>query len=132
MHLLPPCAPCGNIPPSQVWGARPILKNRRLPRASSQICPGHVSVISPYPTLRPGLFVYTRLLLYVGSERVSKSEASEQQLREAQCIGRSLGALGDVINALQRRSGHVPFRNSKLTAVLQDSLCDSSKVRERV
>ncbi|KAG2485792.1 hypothetical protein HYH03_015503 [Edaphochlamys debaryana] len=63
-----------------------------------------------------------------GSERVDKSEVTGQQLKEAQSINRSLSALGDVISALQRRNAHIPFRNSKLTAVLQDSLCGSSKV----
>ncbi|GFR50278.1 hypothetical protein Agub_g12465 [Astrephomene gubernaculifera] len=63
-----------------------------------------------------------------GSERVDKSEVTGQQLKEAQSINRSLSALGDVISALQRRSPHVPFRNSKLTAVLQDALCGNSKV----
>lgn len=38
-------------------------------------------------------------------------------VQEAQCINKSLSALGDVISALQRRNAHIPFRNSKLTAV---------------
>ncbi len=52
-----------------------------------------------------------------GSERVDKSEVTGQQLKEAQSINKSLSALGDVISALQRRSSHIPFRNSKLTQV---------------
>jgi kinesin family member C2/C3 len=48
---------------------------------------------------------------------VAKSEAAGQQLREAQCINRSLSALGDVIAALQQGSPHIPYRNSKLTQV---------------
>ncbi|EFN52668.1 hypothetical protein CHLNCDRAFT_26558, partial [Chlorella variabilis] len=63
-----------------------------------------------------------------GSERISKSEVAGQQLKEAQAINKSLSALGDVIQSLQSKSGHVPYRNSKLTQVLQDSLCGSSKV----
>jgi kinesin family protein C2/C3 len=63
-----------------------------------------------------------------GSERIEKSEVSGQQLKEAVAINKSLSALGDVISALQRRTPHIPFRNSKLTQVLQDSLCGSSKV----
>ncbi|KAF6259988.1 P-loop containing nucleoside triphosphate hydrolase protein [Scenedesmus sp. NREL 46B-D3] len=63
-----------------------------------------------------------------GSERVDKSEVTGQQLKEAQAINKSLSALGDVVAALQRRGAHIPFRNSKLTQVLQDSLCGSSKV----
>jgi kinesin family protein C2/C3 len=67
-------------------------------------------------------------MLCAGSERIEKSEVSGQQLKEAVAINKSLSALGDVISALQRRTPHIPFRNSKLTQVLQDSLCGSSKV----
>lgn len=62
-----------------------------------------------------------------GSERVGKSGAEGNRLREAQHINRSLSALGDVIAALRSRQGHVPFRNSKLTYLLQDSLSGDSK-----
>ena len=57
-----------------------------------------------------------------GSERVDRSEAIGERLREAQHINKSLSALGDVIFSLAQRSQHVPFRNSKLTQVLQSSL----------
>lgn len=56
-----------------------------------------------------------------GSERVGKTEAQGERLREAQFINKSLSALGDCIHALSTRSPHVPFRNSKLTYVLQVS-----------
>ncbi|WCJ32564.1 Kinesin-like protein KIN-14F [Euphorbia peplus] len=62
-----------------------------------------------------------------GSERVDKSEAAGERLREAQHINRSLSALGDVISALAQKSAHVPYRNSKLTQVLQDSLGGHAK-----
>ena len=55
-------------------------------------------------------------------------QVTGQNLKEAQSINKSLSALGDVISALQRRNTHIPFRNSKLTTVLQDSLSGSSKV----
>lgn len=45
-------------------------------------------------------------------------------LRETSCINRSLAALADVLRALWERRGHVPYRNSKLTHVLQDALGD--------
>ncbi|KFP19700.1 Kinesin-like KIFC3, partial [Egretta garzetta] len=62
-----------------------------------------------------------------GSERVGRSGAEGNRLREAQHINKSLSALGDVIYALRSRQGHVPFRNSKLTYLLQDSLSGDSK-----
>ncbi|PKI71548.1 kinesin-like protein KIN-14T [Punica granatum] len=62
-----------------------------------------------------------------GSERVVKTKASGRRLEEGKAINLSLSALGDVIYALQRKKGHIPFRNSKLTQVLKDSLGEDSK-----
>ena len=59
---------------------------------------------------------------------------SGERLKEAQNINRSLSALGDVVAALalkaksKKKDFHVPFRNSKLTYLLQDSLEGNSKV----
>lgn len=57
-----------------------------------------------------------------GSERVDKSEVVGDRLKEAQHINKSLAALGDVIASLAQKNTHVPYRNSKLTQLLQDSL----------
>lgn len=79
-----------------------------------------------------------------GSERVEKSGAAGERLKEAQHINRSLSALGDVIEAVGRRSAlaerqrrrggcqeavplHVPYRNSRLTMLLRESLGGDSK-----
>mmetsp|Transcript_86410 Transcript_86410/g.244048 ORF Transcript_86410/g.244048 Transcript_86410/m.244048 type:complete len:787 (+) Transcript_86410:50-2410(+) len=63
-----------------------------------------------------------------GSEMVRKTHASGQQLEEAKTINKSLSALGLVINALtDEKAQHVPYRDSKLTRVLQDSLGGNSK-----
>lgn len=63
-----------------------------------------------------------------GSERLKTTNASGQRLREAQHINKSLSALGDVISSLGTGQKHVPYRNSKLTFLLQDSLREGSKV----
>ncbi|RRT54982.1 hypothetical protein B296_00030741, partial [Ensete ventricosum] len=62
-----------------------------------------------------------------GSERVERSEVIGERLKEAQHINKSLSALGDVIFALSQKNTHVPYRNSKLTQVLQSSLGGRAK-----
>ncbi|KAL6562850.1 hypothetical protein OROHE_005437 [Orobanche hederae] len=62
-----------------------------------------------------------------GSERLDKTEAVGDRLNEAQHINRSLSALGDVISSLAQKQSHVPYRNSKLTQLLQDLLGGKAK-----
>lgn len=58
-----------------------------------------------------------------GSERQSKTGATGERLKEATKINQSLSALGNVISALvDGKSRHIPYRDSKLTRILQDSL----------
>lgn len=84
--------------------------------------------------LNPWLTVVSAKILLVdlaGSELVGKSYLVGKQLEEAKIINKSLSALGLVIAALTTRaasSAHVPYRNSKLTRILQDSLGGTSKL----
>lgn len=79
------------------------------------------------------------LIDLAGSERLNRTGASGDRMKEAQHINKSLSALGDVISALlsnserdagdgekekgsRGRKAHIPYRNSKLTHMLQDAL----------
>nr|XP_043608233.1 kinesin-like protein KIN-1 [Erigeron canadensis] len=65
-----------------------------------------------------------------GSEKAEKTGAEGRVLEEAKTINKSLSALGNVINALtssqQGKAHHIPYRDSKLTRILQDALGGSS------
>ncbi|KAL7492589.1 hypothetical protein ACHAWT_003024 [Skeletonema menzelii] len=64
-----------------------------------------------------------------GSERLDRSGAGSdhKRLKETQAINKSLSSLGDVFTSLANGSKHIPFRNSKLTYLLQDCLSGDGK-----
>jgi kinesin family member 5 len=76
-------------------------------------------------TLKSGVLYLVDL---AGSEKVGKTGASGQTLEEAKKINKSLSALGMVINSLtDGKSSHIPYRDSKLTRILQESLGGNSR-----
>ncbi|KAI1177354.1 P-loop containing nucleoside triphosphate hydrolase protein [Nemania sp. FL0916] len=62
-----------------------------------------------------------------GSENIQRSGAENKRAAEAGLINKSLLTLGRVINALVDNSSHIPYRESKLTRLLQDSLGGRTK-----
>uniref|UniRef100_A0A7S2GTT1 Kinesin motor domain-containing protein n=1 Tax=Helicotheca tamesis TaxID=374047 RepID=A0A7S2GTT1_9STRA len=81
------------------------------------------STVEGEPPNKGNLF----LVDLAGSERVLKSEVVGKELDEAKHINKSLAALGNVMEALDRKASHVPYRDSKLTHLLQDSLGGNSR-----
>lgn len=77
-----------------------------------------------------GSVLYSKLHLVdlAGSENIGKSEVTGVNLQEAQQINKSLSCLGNVIYALTEKGRiHIPYRDSKLTYLLQDSLGGNSR-----
>ena len=67
------------------------------------------------------------LIDLAGSERLDQSKTTGDALSETLNINKSLTALRDVIASLYQKKKHIPFRNSKLTSMLQDYLIGDSK-----
>ncbi|RZC36842.1 Kinesin and/or SCP-1 domain containing protein, partial [Asbolus verrucosus] len=67
------------------------------------------------------------LIDLAGSENIGRSGATEMRAREAGTINKSLLTLGKVIKALAQKMQHIPYRDSKLTRILQDSLGGKTK-----
>ncbi|KAF4696661.1 hypothetical protein FOZ60_016671 [Perkinsus olseni] len=84
--------------------------------------------VSADPAVKPDLDARINLVDLAGSERQDKSGASGGRLKEAIAINQSLSTLARVISGLaENKTAHIPFRNSKLTFLLKDSLSGNSK-----
>lgn len=96
-------------------------------RSSRSHCVSCIEIVGTNPDdhtqIRSKLF----LVDLAGSERVSQSGAKGKVLGEARCINKSLSALTRVIESLASKKSHIPFRDSVLTFLLQDSLSGNSK-----
>ena len=68
------------------------------------------------------------LIDLAGSEKQSKTGATDDRLKEAQAINKSLSALGNVISALSTGEKYIPYRDNKLTQLMSDSLGGNAKV----
>lgn len=123
---LPPILPLTSCFPSLA----PAVCHLTISLLPEPLPPGPVSKSSPRPPppLPPLPRILSRcyqgvlhLVDLAGSERLDRSGAGNdaQRLRETQAINKSLSCLADVFSALSAKASHVPFRNSKLTYLMQ-------------
>lgn len=94
-------------------------KHNDLSSRSHAVLTVTVRHVCPDGAIRTGKL---NLVDLAGSERVRVTGASGLRLQEGKCINQSLSALGNVVAALVEGKSHVPFRDSKLTRILEDSL----------
>lgn len=80
-----------------------------------------------HPENRQALRGTLNLCDLAGSERLDRSGATGARAKEAMAINKSLSALTDVFVSIGKKASHVPFRNSKLTWLLQPSLSGDGK-----
>ncbi|CAL1393585.1 unnamed protein product [Linum trigynum] len=98
--------------------------------ASSRSHCAYIFTVQPVSTRDRGRTGKLVLVDLAGSEKVEKTGAEGKLLEEAKTINKSLSALGNVINALtcsSSKSNHIPYRDSKLTRLLQDALGGNSR-----
>ncbi|XP_006813306.2 kinesin-like protein KIF25 [Saccoglossus kowalevskii] len=124
------------VPQAPSQGTR---ENRRLLPNPLGSCSGSMKAMrsrSPSPSRNieymannmPVVKTKLQLVDLAGSECVGMSGVTGAALRETQFINKSLCALADVLGALAEHRSHVPYRNSRLTHLLQDSIGGDSKL----
>ncbi|KAM8952966.1 kinesin-like protein KIF25 [Pelodytes ibericus] len=90
--------------------------------------PGNAAGMSDSEKLQRATKTKLQLVDLAGSECVGMSGVKGAALREASFINRSLSALSDVLGALAEHCSHIPYRNSRLTHLLQDSIGGDAKL----
>merc|ERR1712038_845145 len=80
-----------------------------------------------HPENRQALRGTLNLCDLAGSERLDRSKATGDRAKETVAINKSLSALTDVFVSIGKKASHIPFRNSKLTYLLQPSLSGDGK-----
>ncbi|GMF25013.1 unnamed protein product [Phytophthora fragariaefolia] len=114
----------------RIGGANRVISSTRMNNESSRSHSVFIITIEQR-NIATGSMKSGKLFLVdlAGSEKVGKTHAQGQTLKEAQHINKSLSALGSVMNALTsgHTSTHIPYRDSKLTRLLQDSLGGNSE-----
>merc|ERR1712194_91839 len=85
----------------------------------------HLSAL--HPENRQSLRGTLNLVDLAGSERLDRSKATGDRAKEAMAINKSLSSLTDVFVSIGKKASHIPFRNSKLTYLLQPSLSGDGK-----
>ncbi|KAM3861100.1 kinesin-like protein KIF25 [Diretmus argenteus] len=99
------------------------------PASSPCLSPSYSPCPSPRHSISQAPFkTKLQLVDLAGSECVGMSGATGAALWETSCINRSLSALSDVLGALAEQRPHVPYRNSKLTHLLQDAIGGDAKL----
>ncbi|KAM4633801.1 kinesin-like protein KIF25 [Polymixia lowei] len=121
------------------WSPRCRRANPAARHSSDELCassssspglsPSHSPCPSPRHSISQAPFT-TKLQLVdlAGSECVGMSGVTGAALWETSCINRSLSALSDVLGALAEQRPHIPYRNSKLTHLLQDAIGGDAKL----
>merc|ERR1711937_141588 len=85
----------------------------------------HLTALNPKN--RQALRGTLNLVDLAGSERLDRSNATGSRAKEAMAINKSLSSLTDVFVSIGKKAAHIPFRNSKLTYLLQPSLSGDGK-----
>lgn len=111
---------------------RMIVESRAINASAMETTEGGETQAKDHPGGGGGVLVSTlNLVDLAGSERVSKTGAEGQRAKEGAHINKSLMTLGVVINKLsegvESKGGHIPYRDSKLTRILQPALGGNSK-----